>query len=401
MADDFSKIMRVWASCMSKILTLLESSRNSRNFVSERLNLRALEIDFRTDARWQSFVEAHPNGSIYHHPLWLDVLEKEYGRGIIALACENGFGQLRALLPLVYTKGLPLHIGGQSAARRLSSLPRTPIGGPLSLDRLASAVVLRAAIERVKQDPGMRLQIKTHEAGLDKLADGLICKPWRLTYVLQLPSRSEDLPLGTSRNRARIRWAVNKAAKERVRVRAAETEDDLQAWYELYLHTMRRNVVPPRPYRFFQTLWNSMHPGGLMQLLLAEQLGDREKKLLAGSIFLMFGQTVSYTFNGARRKDLSLRPNDAILSFAIRKACQAGFRLFDFGEVPEGHTRLAEFKSKWGSEPRQLLRYYYPASSESASEQSDGYIYHLAEAIWQRLPLKTTAMLGDWIYGHL
>ncbi len=181
---------------MSNSQPLLESSENSRNFVSERLNMRALEIDFRTDTRWQSFVEAHPNGSIYHHPRWLDVLEKEYGHKIIALTCENGFGQLRALLPLAYTKGLPLHIGGQSAARRLASLPRTPVGGTLSLDRVGAAVVLRAAIERVRHDPGMRLQIKTDEAGLDKLADGLICKPWRLTYVLNLPSRSEDLRLG-------------------------------------------------------------------------------------------------------------------------------------------------------------------------------------------------------------
>lgn len=386
---------------MSRNQTLQESDTNSRNIVSERLNLRALEIDFRTDTRWQSFVEAHPNGSIYHHPLWLDVLEKEYGHRTIALACENEQGELRALLPLVYTKGLPLHIGGQSAARRLSSLPRTPVGGPLSLDRLASAVVLRAAIERVKQEPGMRLQVKTHEVGLEKLADGLICKPWRLTYILELPKSSEDLFLGNSRNRARLRWAVNKAAKHQVRVRAAETKDELRSWYELYLLTMRRNVVPPRSYRFFETLWNSMRPAGLMQLLLAEQVGETEKRLLAGSIFLMFGQRVSYTFNGARRKDLALRPNDAILSFAIGKACQAGFRLFDFGEVPDGHTRLAEFKTKWGSEPKQLVRYYYPASSESINEQSNGYIYHLAEAVWQRLPLKTTALLGDWIYGHL
>jgi serine/alanine adding enzyme len=386
---------------MSNSQPLLESSGNSRNFVSDRLNLRALEVDFRTDARWQSFVEAHPNGSIYHHPRWLDALEKEYGHKIIALTCENGFGQLRALLPLAYTKGLPLHIGGQSAARRLSSLPRTPIGGTLSLDRLGAAVVLRAAIERVKYDSGMRLQIKTYEIGLDKLADGLICKPWRLSYVLELPSCSEDLPLGNSRKRARIRWAVNKAAKERVQVRAAETTDELRAWYELYLYTMRRNVVPPRPYRFFELLWNSMHAAGLMELLLAEQVGGTGKRLLAGSIFLMFGQTVSYAFNGARREDFSLHPNDAILSFAIQKAREAGFRRFDFGEVPDGHVRLAKFKSKWGSEPTQLVRYYYPASSEWASELPSAYIYHLAETAWQRLPLKTTAVLGDWIYGHL
>jgi len=256
---------------MSRTLTHLESNTNSRNFVSERLTLRALEIDFRTDTRWQSFVEAHPNGTIYHSPLWLDVLEKEYGHKTIALVCENGDGELRALLPLVYTKGLPLHIGGQSGARRLSSLPRTPFGGPLSLDRLASAVVLRAAIERVKHDPRLRLQVKTHEEGLDKLADGLVCKPWRLTYVLELPNRREDLLFGSSRNRNRIRWAVHKATREGVQVRAAETPEELRAWYELYLDTMRRNVVPPRPRRFFENLWNSMYAAGFMQLLLAER----------------------------------------------------------------------------------------------------------------------------------
>ena len=382
-------------------LPLLASGRNSRDVVSENLNLHALEIDFRVDPRWRLFVEAHPNGSIYHHPLWLDVLEKEYGHRIIALACEDGFGELRAILPLVYTKGFPLHIGGQSGARRLSSLPRTPIAGPLSLGRQATATVLGAAIELAKQDARLRLQIKTHTPALETLAEGLICKPWRLSYVLELPSHPDDLRLGTSRNRARIRWAVKKAAKEGVHIRAAQSKHDLRAWYGLYLETMRRNVVPPRSYRFFETLWNSMHARGLMELLLAEQSGERGKKLLGGSIFLMFGQTVSYNFNGARKEDFSLRPNDAILLFAIQKACQAGFRWFDFGEVPDGHARLAEFKSKWGSEPRQLLRYYYPASSESLNEHPNGYIYHVAEAIWQRLPLQTTAMLGDWIYGHL
>ena len=386
---------------MPKILNVVEPMSSSRNFVNDRLTLRALEIDFRADRRWQSFVTMHPNGSIYHHPLWLDVLEKEYGHKTIALACENGYGELRAILPLVYTKGFPLHIGGENAARRLSSLPRTPIGGPLSIDRLSSAVVLRAAMARVKQEPGIRLQIKTLEVGLEKLAEGLVCRPWRLTYVLELPDRLEDLRFGKSRNCSRIRWAVSKAAKDGVQVRPAETKNDLRNWYELYLDTMRRNVVPPRPYRFFEALWGAMRAAGLMQLLLAEQVESQGRRLLAGSLFFMFGRTVSYVFNGSQRKDLSLRPNDAILSVAIRNACVDGFRLFDFGEVPEGHTQLAAFKTKWGSEPKQLLRYYYPPLNESVSKDPDGFTYRLAKAVWRRLPPEITARLGDWVNGLL
>src|SRR5262249_56274015 len=106
----------------------------------------------------------------------------------------------------------------------------------------------------------------------------------------------------------------------------AETERDLRAWYGLYVDTMRWHVVPPRPYRFFEVAWQLLRPRGLLRLLLAEQHEARQSRLLAGSIFLMFGQTVFYAFNGRRREDLSLEPNDAIQWQAIHDAFRRGFR---------------------------------------------------------------------------
>jgi hypothetical protein len=35
------------------------------------------ETNPQTDPRGESFVAGHPNGSIYHHPLWLEALERE------------------------------------------------------------------------------------------------------------------------------------------------------------------------------------------------------------------------------------------------------------------------------------------------------------------------------------
>src|SRR5882724_11349380 len=96
--------------------------------------LRVVSIDLRSDRRWEAFLGTHPDAVIYQHPGWLRALEQEYGRACLALACEDGAGELRGILPLMPTSGLLGDLGGHRAGRRLSSLPRTPVAGPLATD---------------------------------------------------------------------------------------------------------------------------------------------------------------------------------------------------------------------------------------------------------------------------
>jgi Acetyltransferase (GNAT) domain len=357
---------------------------------------RIIAVDPQTDPRWEAFVAAHPDGLIYHHPRWLQVIEKAYGGKLIAFACENADGQLRGVLPLFHTRGL-------LTGYRVSSLPHTPVAGPLALDDESTAALAGEAVKWVQAKRGARLQLKVAQAGLDKLVDNVVGLPWEETYALELPTRPQDLHFGNSRNHARIKWAINKAAKLGVQVRDAATEGELCSWYKLYLDTMRSHAVPPRPYRFFKVAWELLSPHGEIRLLLAEQHQGGQSKLLAGSIFLMFGHTVVYAFNGRRREALSLRPNDVIQWQAIRDACKDGFRHYDFGEVEESNQGLAEFKGKWGAEPRRLYRYYCPAPHELETGilQPNSVARQCANALWRRLPLKATAVLGDWLYSHL
>src|SRR5215208_1775194 len=87
---------------------------------------RVMEIDPQVDPRWEAFVAAHPDGLIYHHPAWLQVLEREYGHRPICLAYEDSDGSLQGVLPLCHTRGIPFNRTSEVAGRRLSSLPRTP-----------------------------------------------------------------------------------------------------------------------------------------------------------------------------------------------------------------------------------------------------------------------------------
>ena len=359
-------------------------------------------IDPEMDPRWEAFVKSHPNGLVYHHPAWIKVLEQENGDRPICLAYEDAHGRLRGILPLFVTRGLPLWGRRQTVGRRLSSLPRTPIAGPLASDSEVTAALLRAAVQQLHRHPDAVLQLKVPSHELNGLVDGLVGAPWRPTYVLEIPERPEDLHYWDARNHSRIHWAVNKAQKFGLLVRRAETERDLQAWYALYADTMRWHAIPPRPYRFFSAAWKLLMPRGLMRLLLAEVHEARTTKLLAGAIFFMFGRTVFYSFSGMTRESLPLRPNDALQWQSIQDSCKEGFRYYDLGEVPANHWSLAKFKSKWGAEQKWLYRYFYPAPVEFESgDLAFGRGVRLAKNAWRTIPLKATILFGDWLYRRL
>jgi CelD/BcsL family acetyltransferase involved in cellulose biosynthesis len=377
--------------------SLAESKKLDEN------GMRVVTLDYRNDPRWRPFVSSHPEGTIFHHPGWMNVLEDEYDRPYVVLACEQANGKLTGLLPLLYTRGFNL-VGGQRTARRVSSLPRTPVAGPLTTSRGASRSLLEAAIRLVEADGDLLLELKTQSPEFDGLAGGLIRVPWNPSFVLELPSNPEDLTLGDSRSRRHhIRGAVNRAIRAGLNVRSAETESDLRSWYALYLDSMRRRLVPARPFRLFRAMWGVLRPRGQMELLLAEKSEAGASRILAGSIFLKLGRTVYYAFTGCRREDFSTHPHDLLQWHAIQKAVKDGYRRYDFGEVPHEASELARFKSKWGARESNFCRYYYPTPEfvEARGLPLNSWSKKLLSKTWDKLPLSVTAHIGDWVYGFL
>jgi hypothetical protein len=335
---------------------------------------------------------------VYHHPAWLRSLSAEYDRKIVMLACESQGGHLLGMFPLIRTRGLLLPVGGALTKARLSSLPRTPIGGPLSTSQEALRLLLRAAMDRVSQQPGVRLQIKTEGPVLDGLIDGFSGLPWRKSFVVSLPEDGAQLFIRDHSVRKNVKRAKNSG----LQVRMVSSEDDLYNWYTLYLRTMRRVVVPPRPFRFFQALWKYMMPLGLMITIFAERHSEGRAELIAGLISFMHNKRVSAGFLASPAEHFYLRPNDLIHWEGIQWATRNGFREYDFGEVPEGDVQLTRFKTKWWAEKRQLYHYYYPQIAPRGAHSSVLSSYqNLLGGIWRRIPLRITAHLGDLIYRYL
>jgi CelD/BcsL family acetyltransferase involved in cellulose biosynthesis len=363
---------------------------------------RVSQIEPGSDPRWDEFVAGHPDGHVYLHSTWLRCLAAEYDRPLIALCAEDTAGALSGVLPLVETRGMPLRRRSTTVGARLSSLPRTPLAGPLANDGETAAALLAAALERAQERSGARLQVKRAAPDLEGLVAGVGGAPWRTSYVLALPDDESSLRFGNSRNHGRIKWAVNKATKEGVSVRVANDLADVRAWYPLYLKTMREVVVPPRPLRLFEAMWREMEPRGLMRLYVAEQEGSG---MIAGSMVIGLGRTAFYAFNGRLRSALGLRPNEVLQWEAIHDACRRGFERYDLGEVVEGRAGLAEFKRKWGADEVRLHRYYHPPPDpepEAGGDEDDGGLVRRAGmSLWPRLPLAVTRVAGDVAYRWL
>lgn len=356
------------------------------------------------DPRWDSFVLAARGATVFHHSGWLAALQDEYGQRPLRLACEEPDGSLSGVLPLLVTRGLPFGIGGPSAGRRLSSLPRTPIAGPLGTSDAVLKALIEVAMARA-HPAGLRLQLKQADRTLDDLVPGLQGAQWRLRYVKQLPDDPDRLRFGNSRNHARIAWAVRKAQREGLRVRDAVTEAELRDWYRLYLDVNRWRGIPSRPYRLFRTAWQHLRPGGFLRLLLVHRQQSAREVLLAGSMVLMLGDTAFYMFNGRLKEAQHLRPNDLLQWCAMRDAAAAAYRWYDLGEVAEGNEGLASFKGKWGTQARALLRYHSPPLPHDALEYPTPggrpALRRVALGTWHRMPLSVTAFAGDQVYRFL
>ena len=364
-------------------------------------DLRVIELDFRRDPRWEAFVNSHRDALIYHHPAWLAALESEYGQKCVSLACVDTIGGVKAILPLFYTRGVPLFLGGPKSGRRLSSLPRTPLAGPLALEPRATALVLQEAKRLTGSNSNLRLEVKLHEPLADDVVADLVKTRWRTSYVLNLPFDPAKLRFGSGARHRRLKWAVNKAIKNGLSCCEAQTEEQLWEWYQLYLQRMRQNVVPARPYRLFLDLWKLMRPKGLMRLMIVERPEANRQIIVAGSVFFMFHGTVSYAFSGSRTEDMWLCPSDLLHWQHIHQCCAEGYKRYDFGEIPEDHPELAVFKSKWGASPVQLERCYYPAAPGNPEAGGNGLLRKVANTVWRHLPLSLTAFLGDQAYSYL
>lgn len=335
-------------------------------------------IDPLTDIRWRAFVGCAPDGGVFHHPAWLELLHSQYGYAFSAVCVLDGRGRIEAGVPFA-------HVRSRLTGSRSVCVPFADVCGPIALPgrRDAVAALLDAVADRHRQDQ-ITVEIR---APLDGVG-----RPAAEFYVHTL-DLEPDAAAVFKRFRSNVRNLSRKAHREGVEVRRDRSAEALNDFYRLHLMTRRRLGVPTQPKRFMQRFEGLFEQG--LGFVLRAQLDGRT---VAAAVFLTFNGTVLYKFSASDPAYAKRNPNYALLAEAIRWGCENGYRRFDMGRTDLATEGLRSFKRGWGTEEAKLS---YTRLSAKPSESVHGAgVPPIVRTVLTHTPALTSRAAGAVLYKH-
>ena len=122
---------------------------------------------------------------------------------------------------------------------------------------------------------------------------------------------------------------------------------------------------------------------------------------VSGVLSFYFRDEVLPYYAGDTLAARDLAANDFKYWELMRRACERGLRVFDYGRSKRG-TGSFDFKKNWGFEP-EPLHYEYRLRKRDTVPQNNPLNpkYRALVAVWRRLPLPVVNALGPHIVRNL
>lgn len=149
------------------------------------------------------------------------------------------------------------------------------------------------------------------------------------------------------------RYNIKIAEKHNVRVSESTTGDAVGKFYAAVSTASRRDDFALESQDFFARLAQALLPSGHATFLFAEHEAD----LLGSLLLITYGERATYLYGGITDTKRNLMGGYALQWHAMKKARQAGCKIYDFyGYVPHRspeheYARFSQFKSRFGGTP--------------------------------------------------
>ncbi|HPE05638.1 MAG TPA: FemAB family PEP-CTERM system-associated protein [Thauera sp.] len=332
--------------------------------------------------RWDDFVRRCPQATFFHLSAWRDLMEEVFDHRTFYLYAERA-GDIVGVLPLA-------EVRSRLFGHALVSLPFCVYGGiataedagPETLHALESKAETLAQALGVQHLEYRNLQPRHEE--------------WPRQAELYVTFRKEILPeveanlLAIPRKqRAMVRKGIKNAL-------VSEVDETVDRFFALYADNVLRHGTPALPKRFFEQLKERF--GEACEVLT---VSSPEGKPLSSVLSFYFRDEVLPYYAGDDLAARELAANDFKYWELMRRACERGCKVFDYGRSKVGTGPYA-FKKNWGFEP-QPLSYEYRLYKRDSIPQNNPMNpkYRAFIALWKRLPIGVANRLGPHIVRNL
>jgi CelD/BcsL family acetyltransferase involved in cellulose biosynthesis len=345
--------------------------------------LRHERVDPLADERWLALVRRSVDAGPFHHPLWLELLQAQYGLGISGVCVVSADGGLAAGLPVA-------RIESRLTGTRLVALPFSDLCLPAVSDAAPkeARAALADALAEEQRRAGVELEIRAPLPGLRGAQPG---RPF-LHHVL--PLYPDAAAVQSRFSKSQIRRGIKKAQREGVEITFAADRAALDEFFRLHVRTRHHQGIPTQPKRFIRR-FERLFQNGLGWVALARWQGTT----IAAAVFLSFNGTVVYKYGASDRRHLDKRPNNLLFAEVIRRACAERAHTLDFGRTDPENEGLAAFKRAWGSEERQLTYLRLTRHANRDGAEAGGVPAPVQKLIWRSPPV-VGRLIGAALYRH-
>lgn len=329
-------------------------------------------------ARWESFVQQCPEATFFHRIGWRGIVESVFRHRTHYRLVER-YGQIVGILPLAEVKS-------RLFGHALVSLPFCVYGGPAASDGEARQALIGAAVELARSLGVSYLELR-HRAAM--------CNGWPrqdlyVTFRKELRPEVDANMLAIPRKQ---RAMVRKGIKNGLR---SEVDRDVSRFFNLYADNVHRHGTPPFSKHYFMRLADVFVDACEIMTIV-----DADGKPVSSVLSFYFKDEVLPYYAGDAGVARELAANDFKYWELMRRACERGVRIFDYGRSKLG-TGSFDFKKNWGFEPSPLAYEYQLLRRDSVPQNNAlNPKFRVFVALWQHLPKPLANVVGPHIVRNL
>jgi len=340
------------------------------------------EINPLQDSRWESFIQRHPQASVFHCTRWLRALQTTYGYDpLVVTTCS-------ANAPL--TNGLVFcRVRSWLTGRRFVSLPFSDHCQPLVNNSCELDDLLLHMKRYVDAGEWKYIEIRptSYQPGSQTGFSESIAYSFH-----RLDLRKSEQELFQSFHKNCVRRKIRRAEREQLVCEEGTSESLLQKFYELLVITRRRQHLPPQPLSWFRALVAEF--GDSLKIRVA----SKDDLSIASILTITHKKSMVYKYGCSDARFHKVGGMAFLFWHAIQEAKERQLEEFEMGRSDSGNRGLISFKEHWGAVGTHLSYWTYPPRTKRT--QSEWKKIILRQLV-PRTPSFVLKAAGKLLYGHI